>query len=110
MSKKESYESNRLNQWYIRGFGIIIATLIISIMTFLFINLDDALFTNDLEFEKFNYIILVKKIGQMLWTFRAYDLILILILLLMIIISTYYFFNVKSFISPMDQKRGGQNR
>ena len=97
---EDSKQTSRINQWFIRGIGLIVASLFVVIISFVFfVDLEDSLFYNDLgPVEGFNFIILARQIGQIMWTFRVYDLILIVIILILGFISIYYLVSFKSMI------------
>jgi len=97
----------RIDQWFIRGIGIAIASIFLTVMTFSLLDLQQGLFfTEGTQSAGLDYILLVKQIGQYLWTFRVLDLMLILIILVLIIISTSYLMNFKAQVIKRDQDRG----
>jgi hypothetical protein len=99
MSEDEIKEPIRLNQWFVRGIGIIVTGVFVLIMALSLLNLDQSLFSNDLLTTiDFDYTLLVKEIGNYLWTFRVYDLLLIVILIMIASIASYYLVNYKSII------------
>ncbi|MBN1328621.1 MAG: hypothetical protein JXA54_04025 [Candidatus Heimdallarchaeota archaeon] len=97
----------RINQWFIRGIGLIVSGLFVLIITISLLDLDSSLFhSGETIPESFDFIILVKQIGMYLWTFRVLDLLLILIIILLGIISAYYFVAYKHMISkPIHEQR-----
>ncbi len=87
----------RINQWFIRGIGIVVAGIFVTVITFSLMNLQEGLFHVDEEpSEGMDYIVASRRIGRYLWTFRVFDLILIVILLLLTLIFTSYLLNFKS--------------
>lgn len=88
----------RISQWFARGIGIIIASLFITIISFVFFgNLEESLFYNDtIPTIDYNFLLLGRTLGKTMWTYRVYDVILIVILLLMGVISVYYMTIFKS--------------
>ncbi|NHK31628.1 MAG: hypothetical protein FK730_09770 [Asgard group archaeon] len=99
MSEDETKKPIRLNQWFVRGIGFIITGLFVLIMALTLLNLDQVLFSNDLlSTIDFDYTILAKEIGNYLWTFRVYDLLLVVILIILASIASYYIVNYKSIV------------
>jgi uncharacterized membrane protein (DUF4010 family) len=99
MSENETKKPIRLSQWFVRGIGIAVTGVFVLIMALSLLNLDQSLFSNDLlSTIDFDYTLLVKEIGNHLWTFRVYDLLLIVILIMIASIASYYLVNYKSII------------
>ena len=87
----------RIDQWFVRGIGVVIASIFLTVMTFTLLDLQQGLFfTEGTPSVGLDYILLIRQIGQYLWTFRILDLILVLIILVLIIISTSYIMNFKT--------------
>ncbi|MHA1122385.1 MAG: hypothetical protein ACTSPC_06195 [Candidatus Heimdallarchaeota archaeon] len=97
----------RIDQWFVRGIGIVIAGIFLTVMTFTLLDLQQGLFfTEGTQSTGLDYILLIKQIGQYLWTFRVLDLISILIILVLILISTSYLLNFKTQVIRKNQDRG----
>ncbi len=97
----------RVNQWFVRGIGLIVSGLFVLIITISLIDLDSSLFHSGGTLpDNFDLIIFVKQLGEYLWTFRVLDLLLILIIILLGVISAYYFVGHKQIISrPIREER-----
>ena len=97
----------RIDQWFVRGIGVVIASIFLTVMTFTLLDLQQGLFfTEGTPSVGLDYILLIRQIGQYLWTFRILDLILVLIILVLIIISTSYIMNFKTQEIRKNQDRG----
>ncbi|NPE07074.1 MAG: hypothetical protein GNW80_02230 [Asgard group archaeon] len=97
----------RIDQWFIRGIGVVTASIFLTVMTFTLLDLQQGLFfTEGTQSVGLDYILLIQQIGQYLWTFRVLDLVLILIILVLIIISTTYLMNFKAQVIRRNQDRG----
>lgn len=97
----------RINQWFIRGIGIVVAGIFLTVMTFALLDLQQGLFFTDSPLsEGLDLILLLKQIGQYLWVFRVYDLLIIIVVLILVIISTYYLMNFKAQVIKKNQERG----
>lgn len=104
MSDEKTKNHQRLNQWFVRGIGIIVAGLFTLIMIYTLFDLDQSLFSNDLSpIIDFDYTLIAKQMGSFLWTFRVYDLLLVVILALLASITSYYLVNYKSIIKKSKQ-------
>ncbi|MCG3252369.1 MAG: hypothetical protein KAX09_00855 [Candidatus Heimdallarchaeota archaeon] len=103
----DEHPKKRIDQWFVRGIGIVIAGIFLTVMTFTLLDLQQGLFfTEGPQSAGLDYILLIKQIGQYLWTFRVLDLILILIILVLIVISTSYLLNFKTQVIRKSQDRG----
>jgi hypothetical protein len=106
MSEEANTLPQRLNQWFVRGIGIVVTGLFVLVITIALLNLDQSLFYQDLTpIIDFDYIIVARQIGRYLWTFRVYDLILVIILVILATISTYYLVSYKSIVKPTRQQQ-----
>jgi hypothetical protein len=104
---EDEQPQKRINQWFIRGFGVVVASIFLTVMTFTLLDLQQGLFFTDGPVsEGLDSILLLKQIGQYLWTFRVLDLLLVVIILVLIIISTYYLMNFKAQVLRKNQERG----
>lgn len=104
MSDETIEKPLRLNQWFARGIGIIVTGLFILTMIYCLFEIDQSLFSNDLlPIIDFDYVLIAKQMGNYLWTFRVYDLILVVILLIIVAIASYYLVNYKSIIKKRRQ-------
>ncbi|NHJ47949.1 MAG: hypothetical protein FK733_09190 [Asgard group archaeon] len=106
MTEETNNTSQRLNQWFVRGIGFVVSGLFALILTITLLDLDQALFSQDmLPSIDINYVLLAKNIGSYLWTFRVYDLLLVIILLILASISAYYLLSYKSVVKPSRQQQ-----
>ncbi|MBK5112637.1 MAG: hypothetical protein KGD59_08645 [Candidatus Heimdallarchaeota archaeon] len=104
---EDEQPQKRINQWFIRGIGVVVASIFLTVMTFTLLDLQQGLFFTDGPVsEGLDSIPLLKQIGQYLWTFRVLDLLLVVIILVLIIISTYYLMNFKAQVLRKNQERG----
>jgi len=103
----DEHPKKRIDQWFIRGIGVVVASIFLTVMTFTLLDLQQGLFfTEGTQPAGLDFILLIKEIGQYLWTFRVLDLLLILITLVLIIISTSYLMNFKTQVIRRNQDRG----
>ncbi len=103
----DEHPKKRIDQWFIRGIGVVVASIFLTVMTFTLLDLQQGLFfTEGTQPAGLDFILLIKQIGQYLWTFRVLDLLLILIILVLIIISTSYLMNFKTKVIRRNQDRG----
>jgi hypothetical protein len=106
ISNENKETSPRLNQWFIRGIGFVTTALFVLILIFSLLEFDQSLFGNDLiPVLEFDYIIIAKQIGNYIWTFRVYDLLLITILIVLASIAVYYTTLQKSINKPRKHRR-----
>ena len=97
----------RINQWFIRGIAIVVAGIFLTIMTFTLLDLQQGLFFTESPLsEGLDSILLLKQIGQYLWVFRVYDLLIVVVVLVLVMISTYYLMNFKAQVIRRNQERG----
>jgi flagellar biosynthesis protein FlhB len=103
----EEQPQKRINQWFIRGIGVVVACIFLTVMAFTLLDLQQGLFfTEGPLAEGLDSILLLRQIGQYIWTFRVLDLLLVVIILVLIIISTYYLMNFKAQEIRRNQERG----
>ncbi|TET28604.1 MAG: hypothetical protein E3J70_09215 [Candidatus Heimdallarchaeota archaeon] len=103
----DEHPKKRIDQWFIRGIGVVVASIFLTVMTFTLLDLQQGLFfTEGTQPAGLEFILIIKQIGQYLWTFRVLDLLLILIILVLIIISTSYLMNFKTQVIRRNQDRG----
>ncbi len=93
----------RLNQWFVRGIGIITAGLFGMVFFLVFLEINQDSFYSGPNQTEVNYSILGQEIGRNLWTFRVYDLLLILIILTLAIMGSYYLVNFEVIKQPERQ-------
>jgi len=104
----ESNNSKRIDQWFIRGIGLVVSGLFLATMIFVLIDFEQGLFFNDgLYPDTFDYILVAKYIGKFLWTFRVLDLILVVIILMLVMIAAYYLVGYKTMVEkqPKQERR-----
>ena len=103
---ENSINQKRINQWFIRGIGIVVTGIFVTVITFSLMSLQDGLFHTASEpSEAIDFIIVSKRIGRYLWTFRVFDLILIVVILLLTLIFTNYLLSFKSDMKKQERER-----
>ncbi len=101
---------NRLNQWFVRGIGIITAGLFGMIFFLVFLEINQDSFYSGPNLTEVNYSNLGQEIGRNLWTFRVYDLLLILIVISLAIMGSYYLVNFEAIKQPRKQTQQYRRR
>ena len=103
---ENSINQKRINQWFIRGIGLVVTSIFVTVIAFSLMNLQDGLFHTDIEpTDTLDFIIVSKRIGRYLWSFRVFDLILLVVILLLTIVFTTYLLNFKSDIKKQEHER-----
>ncbi len=101
---------NRLNQWFVRGIGIISAGLFGMVFFLVFLEINQDSFYSGPNQTEVNYAIIGQEIGRNLWTFRVYDLLLILIIISLAIMGSYYLVNFEVIKQPQKQTQQQRRR
>ena len=93
-------KNGRLNQWFIRGIGIISAILFGMIFFLVFLEVNQDSFYSGPNTTELGFAQLGQEIGQNIWTFRVYDIILLLVLIVLAIVGSYYLVNFEAVKKP----------
>lgn len=96
-------KNGRLNQWFIRGIGFISASLFGMIFFLVFLEVNQNSFYSGPNTTEMGFAQLGQEIGQNIWTFRVYDVLLLLVVIILAIVGSYYLVNFEAVKKPKKQ-------
>ena len=98
-------ENNRIDQWFMRGIGIISAGLFGMIFFLVFLGLNQDTFSQDSSTTELPFSQLGQEIGKNIWTFRVYDVLILLVLLILAVMGSYYLVNFEAVKQSQNQSQ-----
>ena len=96
-------DNNRIDQWFMRGIGILSAGLFGMIFFLVFLGLSQDTFSSSSS--ELPFAQLGQEIGKNIWTFRVYDVLILLVLLILAIMGSYYLVNFEAVKQPQRQSQ-----